>query len=126
MWTCPQCGEMHDGRFQGCWKCASPEYSTHFTAEEPKPAPPPPALRSTGSIVMRVVVAFIVGMIAGLAIFHRSGLLLETAAMYGLALGGGLAFIVGVFFWVLFPYEPTRDVNSPPPDDSDPRDASGL
>jgi hypothetical protein len=109
---------MHDDRFKECWKCAGPEHSTHITAEESKFAPPPPALRSTGSIVMRVVVAFSVGVIAGLAIFHRSGLPLDTAATYGLYLGGGMALCVGVYFWILFPYQPmagdSRDVAEPP------------
>ena len=121
MWTCPQCGEMHEDRFKECWKCAN--HSAHITAEEPKPAPPPPPLRTAGSIVMRVVVAFVVGLIAGLAIFHRAGLPLETAATYGLYLGGGLALGVGVFFWILFPYQPTRDL---PPEESESRDASML
>jgi len=100
---------MHDDRFKECWKCAGPEHSTQITAEEPKFAPPPPPLRSAGSIVMRVVVAFIVGMIGGLAVFHRSGLALEVAATYGLYMGGGLALLVGVFYWILFPYQPTHD-----------------
>jgi hypothetical protein len=112
MWTCPQCGEMHDDNFKECWKCASPEHSPHITAEPPKLVPPPePKLRTNGSIVMRVVVAFIIGVIAGLAIFHRSGLAFETALMYGLYMGGGLALFIGVFFWILFPYEPT--INMP-------------
>lgn len=126
MWTCPQCGEMHDDRFKECWKCAGPEHSTHITAEEPKFAPPPvQTVRSTGSIAMRVIVAFIVGIIAGMAIFHRSGLAFEIAAMYGLYLGGGLAFLVGVYFWILFPYEPTSGPEHVPPvDESEPRDVS--
>jgi hypothetical protein len=104
---------MHEDRFRECWKCASPEHSTQITAEAPKLPPPAPALRSPGSILMRVVVAFVVGMIAAMAIFHRSGVPIETAAEYGLYLGGGLAFLVGVFFWILFPYQPSRDAEVP-------------
>lgn len=113
MWICPKCSEPHEDHFKICWKCASEEMAEHVTAEAPPPPAPEPRLRSGGSILVRVAIAFVVGTILGGAAyqgFARRSLQGEDAAIgvgfFALACGLGLAIGVGVFFWVIFPFEP--------------------
>jgi hypothetical protein len=113
MWTCTHCGEVHEDQFKECWKCADPAQSPHVTAEAPKPTsePPPRPLRSLASILVRVVFAFIIGIIAGAAIvstwFATSDAEQASSAYtYALGLGAGLAFATFITFWIIIPYEP--------------------
>jgi hypothetical protein len=127
MWVCPTCSEPHEDHFKICWKCASQEMGEHVTAEAPSPRAPEPRLRSGGAILVRVAIAFVVGVILGGAAYQgflRRSMQGEDAAtgagIFALASGIGLAILVGVFFWVIFPYEPTAG-----PQASEKQDAQG-
>ena len=54
MWTCPQCGEKIESRFDTCWNCA-PRSEEASVAEIP---PPPPLKRSR--YVFAMVVAYLI------------------------------------------------------------------
>ena len=71
-------------------------------------------LRSVGSIVFRIAVGFVVGMLAGMAVFHRYGASLMEAASLGAVGGTIIAGIVGVFVWVVFPFQPPATPSEPP------------
>lgn len=123
MWICAKCGEPHQDQFKECWKCvgAEMESSEHVTAEPPMPtrSPPERRLRSLGSIFSRAVVGFLVGALLslmGLNFIHAQvrnseigqlGQDLSPAGLTVLALivGAFFGFLVGLFFWVVFPYE---------------------
>ena len=116
MWICARCGEPHADNFKVCWKCAGDEMTEHVTAP---PSASPVArgeraqvterkLRSFGSILVRAVVAAAVGSIGGAAFFHRDGATLEDAIMAGAVAGAAVGSLVGIFIWVVFPYEPIR------------------
>lgn len=118
MWVCPKCGEPHEDHFKICWKCASQEMTEHVTAETPaRAAVPEPRLRSGGSIMVRIVIGFVVGAILGGAVLSRFAhsyfppeydtASATSVATVALISGVGLAIVIGVFFWVIFPYEPT-------------------
>jgi hypothetical protein len=112
MWSCTKCGEVHEDQFEICWKCASKEMEEHVVAGEPPPrtAPSPapePRLRSGGSILVRMGIAFVVGAVMGGAAFYAfvpdlGGMTLLPSVWSGIA----LAILVGIHFWVIFPYEP--------------------
>jgi hypothetical protein len=103
MWTCPTCSELHQDQFKECWKCAGAEMEAHVTAAPPRPKPPR-QLRSLGSILARAAIAFIIGTLLGVAIFHRNGAALPEAASAALVVGSVFAGVVGLFVWVFFPY----------------------
>jgi hypothetical protein len=114
---------MHEDHFQVCWKCAGKEMEEQAPAEAPTLVAPPqqqpePRLRSSGSILARMVIAFVIGAILGGAASY-SGFLnrflgydlmgsLSAALWNGAVLGGVLTIVVGILFWVIFPYEPSR------------------
>ncbi len=113
MWVCAKCGEPHEDHFKICWKCASQEMEEQVPADVPLPAPEP-RLRSGGSILVRIAIAFVIGVILGGAAYQgflRRSLQGDDAAtgvgIFALAVGVGLAILVGIVFWVIFPYEPT-------------------
>ena len=115
MWICERCGEPHQDNFKVCWKCAGDEMTEPMTAEAiPAPrtlakrAPQERTLRSLGSILARAGIAGVVGMVGGMALFHRNGATLEEAVVSGSLVGVGLGAFVGIFVWVVFPYEPIR------------------
>ena len=112
MWICPRCGEGNEDSFKECWKCISDEIQGQGTATPPPLPAPPRRVRSLGSVLIRVAIGFAVGMLIGLVIFHRNATPLAEAAVAGAIGGGVLAGSVGVFVWVLFPYEPGPASNS--------------
>lgn len=104
MWTCPGCGEMHDDRFDACWKCAE--------VEEP-PAPPQQHSGETRSLFPVGGRMVLYGAIAGgmfRTAFADFGL---SAMMHGAAIGAAIGLIVGAVFWAAFPYK-----NSQPASDT--------
>jgi hypothetical protein len=111
MWICSQCGEPNEPNFELCWNCASKEMEEQVTAAPPRPMLPNPAaeprLRSGGSIIVRILIAFVVGTVLGGAAFHTFMRSTDplTSATYALLSGIALAIFVGIFFWVIFPYE---------------------
>jgi hypothetical protein len=105
MWICPKCSEPHEDHFKICWRCASQEMQEHVTTEAPPPAKPEPRLRSVGSILVRAFIAFVVGAVIGGAISLTSPP--DVQAVYAIYSGLALAIIVGIFFWVVLPYEPS-------------------
>lgn len=118
MWTCSQCGENHQDQFKDCWKCAGPAMEQPVMAlapPEPTPAVPERRLRSMGSILLRAGVGFFIGTILSLGTFSvinpqtilPTVLEISPTDKVALALLGGasLGVLVGLFFWVLFPYE---------------------
>jgi hypothetical protein len=117
MWVCPKCGEPHEDHFKICWKCASQEMEEQVTAEAPPRVPKPePRLRSGSVILLRVGIAFVVGVVLGAAAFPMFlpatlqaslGEIAASAVPCALFAGVALAIPVGIFFWVIFPYEPT-------------------
>lgn len=121
MWYCDKCGEQHEDQFQVCWKCASDELAGHVTAEPPEPKAEP-KLRSGGSILIRMLIGFVVGAILGGAgyttfgprILHGDDPGAAGAGSFAVIAGVGLALAVGMFFWVLFPFEPTPAPPAPP------------
>lgn len=120
MWICPQCGEPHEIHFRLCWKCASVE--THVQAGPPPPSAPPVErkVRSLGWVMARALIAFVIGVILGMAVFHRHAATLVEAAISGAVVGLILAGVVGVVLWVVFPYEPaTSPVDNPVPSRQD-------
>jgi hypothetical protein len=104
MWTCPKCSEPHEDHFKICWKCASQEMAEQVTTEVPPPPKAEPRLRSFGSILVRAAIAFVVGGIVGGAISFSSPP--DVQAVYAIYSGLALAIIVGIFYWVILPYEP--------------------
>ena len=107
MWVCPTCGEPHEDQFLECWKCvgAEQEREEAEALTESAGAPPAREFRSVGSALFYVAVAFILGMVAGMAVFHRNGASLSQAAYLGAAVGAVAAAIVGVFVWIVFPFK---------------------
>ena len=124
MWICRKCGEPHQDQFKECWKCVGAEMDEHVVAGEPKLTPtlPPKArtLRSLGSILLRAGIGFLVGMLLGLSslnFINPKTMLPEEwivsskdKLVLGLIAGAVIGTLVGIFVWVVFPYEPTRDV----------------
>jgi hypothetical protein len=111
MWICAKCGEPHEDQFRDCWKCvgAGPDSERHELPSQGEPAAPAAAerpLRSTGSIVFRVLIGFVAGTLGGVAVFHRHGATLEQASILGAIVGVLAAVAVGVFVWVVFPFKP--------------------
>ena len=105
MWTCPNCGEPLEDHFKICWKCASQEPAEQVTTEAPPPPKPEPRLRPFSSVLVRAAIAFVVGAIIGGAISFTSPV--DIQAVYAIYSGLALAIIVGIFYWVILPYEPT-------------------
>jgi hypothetical protein len=137
MWICPRCSEQHDDKFAECWKCAAnetqtggysegwPQYrsplrpdSTVAPVEPVVSSQPERTLRPFGYVLVRACIGFVVGFFATMmflnvatsariAIQGADSAALTTVVMS--AIGGVvLALIVGVFFWVVFPYEPIK------------------
>ncbi len=118
MWSCPKCGEMHDDHFNICWKCASNEPMPLADRASPVLAPPERKLRPFRIIVGRSLLAFFIGSIIGIALFHSTlrrfiataGLgdpLTLGSTLYGLIVGVLAAFLVAIIHWIFFPYEPS-------------------
>lgn len=112
MWVCPNCGEHNENHFQECWKCVS---DTMHQEAPANPEASPQRVRSLGSVLFRVSIGFCVGMLLGVAVFHRNGISLAEAAVSGAVVGTFVGGAVGLFLWVLFPYEPRRRVERPDP-----------
>ncbi len=121
MWTCPSCGEQHEDQFKECWKCFGKELQHAVTANSPPPLAPPRMLRSYGAILARMIVGALIGTLLGVAVFHRWGVSLADAFVAGAIAGGVIGLLVGIFFWVLFPYEPGFDAGPVPEDGDSPR-----
>jgi hypothetical protein len=113
MWTCPSCGEQHEDQFRECWKCFGKELEHAVTATPPLPKPPAPprTLRSNSSILVRTLIGAVVGMVLGEAVFHASGVSPKEVTGYSAVAGAVFAACVGIFFWVLFPYEPVGNAD---------------
>ena len=111
MWICPKCGESHHDQFKECWKCAGAEMQHEISEGEPQPSvlKPEPQLRSLSSILIRVAIAFGVGMLFTAAVSHRRGASLEEAVSLGATIGAVVCLLVGIFFWVVFPFTPTKE-----------------
>ncbi len=124
MWTCPRCGEQHEDQFTECWKCAGAESQAQFSATPLGPLDAEPRLRPASAFVKRAFLGFLAGAVltmlfANVVNIHQLNAswpelsLLGTSVLsliVGLALGGA----VGVFVWVLFPYEPAESSESKP------------
>jgi hypothetical protein len=124
MWICQRCGEPHQDQFKECWKCVGKGVDEHVTAEPPRPEPPkPPAerrLRSTGSILVRAGIGFLVGTLLSMSscnfvnpqtVLPDQGLSPANKVFIALIVGAIFGVIVGLFFWVVFPYEPSDHVH---------------
>src|ERR1017187_8199756 len=125
MWICAKCGEPHQDQFKDCWKCVGAEMAAeeHVSAAPPRPTPPPRErrLRPLGSFLSRAAVGFLVGALLSLmggnyinAQIRNSGighlgqdLSPEGLTVLALIVGAVLGALVGLFFWVVFPYEST-------------------
>jgi hypothetical protein len=121
MWVCKRCGEPHQDQFKECWKCVGAQAEESVMAGEPPPrAAPLPTerkLRSLGSIIVRGLVGFLVGMVLSLSslnFINPVTVLPEVTVVsstdkfvFSLIAGAFVGLAVGLFFWVLFPYEPT-------------------
>ena len=123
MWICRKCGEPHQDQFKECWQCVGAEMDEHVMAGEPplKAALPPTErkLRSLGSILLRAGIGFLVGLLIGLSslnFINPSTILPEEwiisskdKIVLGLMAGAVFGTLVGIFVWVVFPYEPPRE-----------------
>jgi membrane protease YdiL (CAAX protease family) len=126
MWVCPNCGEPHQDQFRECWKCVGAEIEAEqqqleVAAPSPPNAPAERRLRGYGWFLSRAAAGFLVGTLLSLmglnylnAQIRQSplgdlGQGLSPAGMTIAALLVGFVFavLVGVFAWVVFPYEPT-------------------
>lgn len=126
MWICRRCGEPHQDQFKECWKCVGAAMDEHVVAGEPKLTPTLPPkerkLRSVGSILLRAGIGFLVGMLIGLSslnFINPSKILPEEwivstkdVIVLGLVAGAIFGTLVGIFVWVVFPYEPTQERNA--------------
>ncbi|MBM3995905.1 MAG: hypothetical protein FJ303_17395 [Planctomycetes bacterium] len=108
MWVCSKCGEAHQDQFKECWKCVGAEIEEPAPPPEPAPAEAEPErpLRSNGSVVLRTVIAAVVGWCLGFAVLQRYGMSASDAATNALGVGLFFAGVVGFFAWVVFPFEP--------------------
>ena len=82
------------------------EHAVTATPPMPKPPAPPRTLRSNSSILLRTLIGAVIGMILGEAVFRASGVSPKEVTGYAAVVGAVFAICVGIFFWVLFPYEP--------------------
>lgn len=125
MWICPKCGEQHEDQFKECWKCAGAEMNPEATAIAVKPLPSMERkLRPLSSILARAGSGFVLGMILGSAASHRvMPAFLQTGQEYdwltgalvlGIGTGAVVGLLVGLYFWVVFPYEPISESNPRP------------
>ena len=131
MWICPRCGEPHQDQFKECWKCIGAEMNEHVTAELPKPMPPAPErrLRPVSSILLRAGMGFLIGVLLSLSscdlvnprtLLPGQELSPEAKTVFALVVGSIFGIVVGLFFWVVFPYQRTKDAHeedSEPPGD---------
>jgi uncharacterized membrane protein len=117
MWICPRCSEQHSDQFSECWKCAGATENEHITAAPPLPRIEP-RLRPTSAILKRAFIGFCVGVIAtmlfgnvvNLGFLVRMELehsLLGTTFL-SLTVGWAFGLAVGLFYWIVLPYEPTK------------------
>jgi uncharacterized membrane protein YvbJ len=115
MWICQKCGEAHQDQFRECWKCVGAEIDSQEKAAPPTDVPPAAEreLRSRASILIRIAIAFVVGLIFGMAVFHRHGASLAQAATLGTIVAVTLAIVVGVLLWVVFPFKAAREGDRP-------------
>jgi hypothetical protein len=125
MWICPRCSEQHEDQFKECWKCAGAEMHPEATAIAARPLPSAePKLRPLSSILFRAGLGFVVGLIFGSAVSYRigpafwhSGLdyeWLNGVLVMGLGAGVVLGLLVGLYYWVAFPYEPAGEPSRTP------------
>jgi hypothetical protein len=68
----------------------------------------PRRLRSTATVLVRVAIGFALGVVFGGAIMHRGGASFLDALTIGAGFGLAVGVAVGIFLWVLFPYEPRQ------------------
>lgn len=108
MWICQRCGEPHQDQFKDCWKCIGAETAELETPELAPPVPTTPErpLRSLRSILLRALIGFGIGTLLSMVLTHRSGVSLMTATNLALCFGAVTGLLVGVFVWVVFPFEP--------------------
>jgi hypothetical protein len=101
---CSQCGQLTTSYAGICWLCLENLPSEVQQAER--------TLRPLSWVLRRAAVAFVLGMTFGFAAAHRitpaGDNWLTGALVLGLIVGVVLAFVVGVFVWVVFPYEPSQ------------------
>ena len=122
MWVCSKCGEPHQDQFKECWKCAGIEMekSEHVMPGPPPVTLPPPErrLRSTGSVLARAAVGFLIGAVLSLSslnfvnpqtLMPGQEMTPGSKTVFALVIGAIFGLIVGLFFWVLFPYEATAE-----------------
>jgi hypothetical protein len=125
MWVCPKCGEPHEDQFKVCWKCAGEEMAPAYPGPVAPVAPPVERrLRPLSSILLRAASGFLLGFIFGAMASHRVMPAfmqppgeydwLTAAVTLGLCAGIGLGVLVGLFFWVAFPYEPIDSATKTP------------
>lgn len=117
MWICPTCGEPHEDQFAECWKCAGAALEGQFSTVPLPPVATERRVRPVSAILSRGVAAFFVGTFIAfvLANANQAALLRQVgveasfagAAVFSLICGAVLGLIVGLFVWVVFPYEPT-------------------
>ncbi len=123
MWTCPRCGEQHEDQFTECWKCAGADSQAQFSALPLVPLDAEPKLRPLSAILKRAFIGFLVGAVLTMLFANIVNLrqfyaawpdlsFLETSVL-GLIVGLALGGVVGLFVWVLFPYEPTHRPTEP-------------
>lgn len=135
MWICQTCGEPHQDQFKECWKCVGTQIDERRMAGEPPPKASLPAperkLRSLGSIVVRALAGFLIGMVLSLSslnFINPRAILPEVMVVsssdkffLSLIAGAILGTLVGLFIWVVFPYAPcigneADDKTAPPSD----------
>jgi len=119
MWTCPKCGEQHGDQFAECWKCVGAEMQTAITAAPTAPIQAERKLRPFGYFFARAIGAFAVGAsltmlfanVVNLRMLHDSlnELSLAGTSLLSVVVGFACAALVGLFVWVVFPYEPSAE-----------------
>src|SRR6266852_7911971 len=118
MWICQRCGEPHQDQFKECWKCAGAQAEESVVAGEPPPRPAPSPterkLRPLSSIIVRGLVGFLVGLLLSLSslnFINPKAVLPDVSStdkfVISLWAGAIVGSVVGLFIWVMFPYEPT-------------------
>src|ERR1041385_3918847 len=118
MWICPRCSEQHADQFTECWKCAGAAENEGITAKPPLPKIEP-RLRPTSAIVKRAFIGFCVGVIVTMLFGNvvNFDFLVKTDAdisllrtsFLSLSVGLAVGLVLGVFFWIVLPYEPLEN-----------------